>query len=364
MKLISLTFNLSDYKMALEFLTNIENICSNLKKLEISFLSSEDLSSDEIPIDTNINEKICKIIQKQNNLKAIILSSYYSNCFNSILLSLEFQKHSLIYIEFEEINFSNISFKNFINLCNLKYLLFFNCDGTKISLDQCETLKYASFKLKKLGFRNDGDKDDNEEFIRWNNDIITSLMIKYFGESLQELVLFNEPNGSSIKDISTYCPNLIKLEIKTADLSIIPYIKTLKMKILNIVDNMNYSWDVDEYPASIEVFKSLASNLPTDVKEISLNSYGIDCVKEFFENCNHCNLEVINVSSLGLEILEAILNYIERSNNDLKICGMKILRDLKDEELRLLDQIKAKGVKIEDFCSYYDYNSFINFSII
>jgi hypothetical protein len=83
----------------------------------------------------------------------------------------------------------------------------------------------------------------------------------------------------------------------------------------------------------------------------------------FLESCHDC-LEVINLScSIELDILEIILNYIERSNNNsLKLFGVKILEGILDDELlRLSDQIKAKGVKIVDFdsTSHKDDFSFI-----
>ncbi|PKB93141.1 hypothetical protein RhiirA5_442190, partial [Rhizophagus irregularis] len=48
--------------------------------------------------------------------------------------------------------------------------------------------------------------------------------------------------------------------------------------------------------------------------------------------------------------LKIVLNYIERSNNNLKTLGMVNLdKELNDEELKLLNQIKDKGVKIVEF---------------
>jgi hypothetical protein len=327
-----------------------------LRKLEIGSSSLYISTIDT----TNINKELCTIIQKQNNLKAIILSSYYSSPLNNTLLSLESQKHSLIYIEFKNINFSNVTFKNFINLCNLKYLIFYDCDSRMMSLDQCDVLKYASFKLKRLEFKNRG-----WGTIKWKNDLVTSLMIKYLGTSLQELILSDESNISIIENISTYCSNLIKLQIKVElepeSLLIIPYLKNLKIGILNIINyqKLLFSLNVNNYG----VLKSLASNLPTDLKEISICNHFLSCFKEFLENCHHC-LEVINLSySIKLELLKIILNYIKRSNNSsLKVLGMtKLDKLLNYEELELLNQIKAEGVKIVDFYSIFNHDDSLSF---
>jgi hypothetical protein len=188
-------------------------------------------------------------------------------------------------------------------------------------------------------------------------------MIEYSGASLQELILFDEPNIFIIENISIYCLNLIKLEINIGpniNLLVFSYFKNLKIRTLNIIyrniDRQNYD--------GIEIFKSLANNLPTNVKEISLYmkelrfnfvSYGFDYdnisyVREFLESCHDC-LEIITLHySIRLEILEIILNYIKRSNSSLKILSMRNLENSVDHEgLEILDEIKAKGVKVVDF---------------
>ncbi|UZO24657.1 uncharacterized protein OCT59_016952 [Rhizophagus irregularis] len=60
---------------------------------------------------------------------------------------------------------------------------------------------------------------------------------------------------------------------------------------------------------------------------------------------------MINLNHIiELKFLKIVLTYIERSNNSLKIPGMmKLEKELNDEELNLLNQIKAKGVKIVEF---------------
>ncbi|EXX53287.1 hypothetical protein RirG_245270 [Rhizophagus irregularis DAOM 197198w] len=65
---------------------------------------------------------------------------------------------------------------------------------------------------------------------------------------------------------------------------------------------------------------------------------------------------MINLNhTIELEFLKIVLNYIERSNNNsLKIFGMMNLdKELNDEELKLLNQIKAKGVRIMEFNSIH-----------
>ncbi|PKK56935.1 hypothetical protein RhiirC2_798992 [Rhizophagus irregularis] len=231
-------------------------------------------------------------------------------------------------------DFSNVDFlKRFNNLHNLECLKFGYCKG--ILLNQCESLNFASFKLKEL------------KFIRnyWNIDV-TFLMIKYLGAPLQRLFVEN-PTILLIDNISIYCPNLISLKIRinnvNIDLSFLSSLKKLRIRILNIIINNNIN----------DFFINLANNIPININKISINGVNINeflQYKEFLENC-HNSFEMINLNySIDYEILKIVLNYIERSNNNLKIIGiMGLDKKMNDEELKLLDQIKAKGVKIVEY---------------
>jgi hypothetical protein len=208
-----------------------------------------------------------------------------------------------------------------------------------MSLDQCEILKYASFKLKRLVFRQN----------MWGN---SPLIIKYLGASLRELILYEPLKIPIIENISIHCLNIITLEIRiesNVDLLVFSYFKNLKIRNLNIID-INCS----DY---LGIFKNLANNLPTNVKKVSMYCYHptryryfLQHFKEFLENC-HNHLETINLlnNPIKSEFLRVVLNYIERSNNNsLKFLGVEGLEKvLDDEESKLLlDQIRAKGVKI------------------
>src|SRR5436190_1320571 len=96
--------------------------------------------------------------------------------------------------------------------------------------------------------------------------------------------------------------------------------------------------------------------------------YFLNSFKVFLENCHNC-LEIINLNqTIKIIPLKTILNYIERSNNSLKILGVmeldKLLnnKELSNKKLKLLDQIEAKGVKIVDFHSICEHND--NITII
>ncbi|RGB35525.1 hypothetical protein C1646_814663 [Rhizophagus diaphanus] len=309
-----------------EFLRNIADVGLNLRQLSINL-------SQESSLLTTTWKKLYKIIQGQKKLK-IFKILYCSSSLNNILSSLEFQKHSLVHIEFININFVNVSLKSFNNLYNLEYLIFKYCEG--LLLNHCEILNFASFKLKEILFiRN-----------KWNVDITPSI-IKYLGEPLQRLSVENL-TISLIENISLYCPNLIFLNIvidSHIDFSGLTFFKDLRAKMLNIT----IFYDIDKF------FRKLANNVPINVSKISI--YVGSCIfnnfsnfKKFLENC-HNNFEMINLNHIiELEFLKIVLNYIERSNNYLKTLGMvNSDKELNDEELKLLNQIKDKGVKIVDF---------------
>ncbi|PKY21976.1 hypothetical protein RhiirB3_435739 [Rhizophagus irregularis] len=332
----SLTLQFHDTNMTKELLIDMENICLNLKRLEISI-------SYYIQNNSYIFKKLCKVIQKQKNLKDFKLSCD-NTLLNNILISLEFQKYSLVYIEFEHINFKNISLKNFISLHNLKYLKFHYCCG--LLLDEIDILTFASFKLEELILScND-----------WNHNITASI-IKYLGESLQSLLLFSENLTISImKNLSIYCLNLNTLDIETKYLTFpdlfTNYFKNLRIRILHI--KFNYHYELRDL-----LFTNLAINLPINLKEITIRSRRYKYFKKFLENCHNNNLEIIHFNcNIDLEFLETILNFIERTNSKLKLLSIFNIDNCfknNKKSSELLDQIKAKGVKIVDFGSIYKF---------
>ncbi|GBC09159.1 hypothetical protein RclHR1_08650002 [Rhizophagus clarus] len=327
-KLNSLTLNnlkYLDQEIRKEFLNNIAVHCLNLKEL---IISSETRDSIITPV---IIEGLCTIIQNQNNLEDFVVTNSRLN--DNIFLSLEFRKDSLISIAFSRVDFSNISFKSFINLCNLNCLRFLGC--TDLSpLSRYKILKFASFKLKRLGF---GHND-------WNRDI-ELIIIKYLGSSLQHLILCEKSiTVPIIENVSIYCLKLITLGmvigLNYGDLSVFPYFKNLKFSRLNIND-------IGSCDKS-EMFRSLANNLSFNVKRIVFRCKCQQHFKIFLENC-HNYLEKITLNHYfeGLEFLKIILNYIEKSNNGLrKLNIVGAGRLLNDEELKHLDEIHMKGVKI------------------
>ncbi|PKY46596.1 hypothetical protein RhiirA4_461493 [Rhizophagus irregularis] len=336
-KLNSLSFDINKVgsvcnEIEQEFLSNIVNNCLNLRKLIIKFPQRYETSNNFVTF-----EKLCTIIQELNKLEIFKIVNCYS-LLNNVLWSLEFQKNSLVNIEFSNTNFSNVSlknFNNFNNLYNLKYLSFKYCKG--ILLNQCEILKFAPFKLKELSIVSNND---------WSVDV-TSLMLKYLGESLQSLIIVN-PTVFLIENILMYCPNLILLTISIKfhnDLSFLSLFRNLRIRMLNVsIFTQNTKLGID-----------LANNIPINIIKISVcyhNSNEFLLFKEFLENC-HNKFEIINLNhNIELKFLNIALNYIERSNNSLKILGMTRLdKSLNDEESKLLNRIKAKGIKIMEFNS-------------
>ncbi|RIA88761.1 hypothetical protein C1645_825843 [Glomus cerebriforme] len=332
-KLNSLVLHLHDIEDQ-GFLNSISNTYLNLKKLEIDYIADTSYL-------TTIKEKVCSIIQKQNNLETFKISNYL-DLSNDIILSLKFQSHSLVYVEFDNNILCEGTFKNLLNLFNLKHLKIYECEI--LSLVQYE-INYTSFNLKSLDI----------EYNNWNNndDIILSSIIKYFGSSLQKFVLIEPLKLPIIENILKYCLNLIILEIRinsNIDSLVFPYFKNLNVRMLNIVFFPSY----DDY--NDEMFKNLGINLPISVKEVSISFvhsfdlWPISSIIDFIENCHNYLIRInINNFYIELNLLKVILNYIERSNS-LKFLGIsKYYTKFNDEELELFDQIKAKGVKLVEF---------------
>ncbi|CAG8671186.1 16926_t:CDS:1 [Funneliformis mosseae] len=330
-------FNEINNEVVLEFLNSIENNCLNLKKLELSLYKS-------YPLET-LAGKLCSIIQQQQHLNIIKLS-HCDFILDDIFLSLEFQRFSLTYFEFSYTNFSHASFKDFIDLSNLKYLKFYGCK--EISLENCEILKFASFNLKELIL----------QYNSWKSNITIS-MIKYLGISLQRLLVSDKTTIQIIQTISNYCLNLSTLEIKietNTDISIFPYLKNLNIKILNIqifINNNNMG----------DWFISLANSLPSSVEEISFHSITLfhsSYFKILLDNC-HGYLVTINLNDyINLYNLKAVLDYAERSNHHLRLLGIRMIGTrLNEEESQLLNKIKEKEVNVMEFNSIYKETDYV-----
>ncbi|GET58698.1 hypothetical protein GLOIN_2v1785264 [Rhizophagus irregularis DAOM 181602=DAOM 197198] len=259
-------------------LKSITNNCLNLRKLEFS-------KGSQIPI--RIKKIISTIIQKQNKLEAFKIFIRYS-LLSYIFSSLEFQKHSLVYIEFVAISFQ-LTIKSNI----------------------------------------------------WN-DKVTSSIIKYLGESLQKLYFHGDLTILIIEYLSLYCLNLNNLKI-TIDpeivFSLIPYFKNLRIRnFYSVFSDFQYTIFGFKHTFLLEAF---FENLPHHFETISLN---------------------INIHS---EYLKIILNYIKKENNSLKFFGMgKLERVLNDEETKLLDQIRARGVSLIYSSSIYHECTPITYNLI
>ncbi|GES76259.1 hypothetical protein GLOIN_2v1877021 [Rhizophagus clarus] len=278
----SLDLIIKDNETTQQFLGNIMNLCTKLGGLGISFKPkySNNRHNNINYIDDTTKEKLYTLIQKQHHLELFKLS------YDALL------DH------------------------------------------QYEILNLASFKLKDLMLI---DLDNFYNKIKLN-------MIKYLGASLQKLLLKGGiPTTPILESVSTYCLNLITLEIDT-------------LSYAYHLSSFSYTGD---YSVEKQLFKDLAK-LPTSLKEISLFYYlcnPLVSFKYFLDNCHVC-LEIINLNGSvnSLLPLEVILNYINRCNNSLKFLGiMGSYNDLNDDELKFLDQIKAKEV-IVDFYSVRNYD--------
>ena len=102
----------------------------------------------------------------------------------------------------------------------------------------------------------------------------------------------------------------------------------------------------------------LADNLPITVKELSIGFFWLIDDFDFAGFLKHCHdyLDMLNlewdVTSSdspyhAFENLEKMLNYIEKSKNNLKLVGIK------NSTSELLDEFKDKGIKLVEYDSIY-----------
>lgn len=310
-------------------LNNLTLNCSNLREINFTTTYNE-------PV---LVENFCKVIQNQKNLEKFI-SQHLLN--DDIISSLELQNHSLISIDLSCINFSEISFNNFINLKNLKFLKFNYCNDYD-PFNRYEILQFASFKLQKLELK----------LNQWD-EIVEPTIIKYLGSSLKYLSIHSNLTVPMLENISIYCLNLIELKIAIYDFSKIDYLIFpcfLKIKIRKLIINIPHSFGT----YTTEMITRLANNLSINTNDITLNLLNQDLEKSihffktFFENAHsHLKKFKYNYAKVGSVSIKIILDYINSNDINrlevLNIIGMK--KSFEVDDLKYYNEIKAKGVKI------------------
>ncbi|CAG8488717.1 11581_t:CDS:1 [Funneliformis caledonium] len=309
-----------------DFLTVIAKNCKSINQLNLK--QPEVYNSIELST----------IIKRQKELKEFIFT-HSENLFKNIFSSLEFQKHSLVTLKFRYVNFHEFILQSMINLYNLKSLEINSCHG--MTLELCKIFHLASFKLKEL-------------IILGNNweTSITITIIKYLGITLQQLRII-KITLELMEIISQYCLNLVTLYISleyNINPSIFPYFKNLKIKNLNIMPQYISSEDGELKTLDLD---KLATNFSKDVIKVSLFSCQFmkkEILSSFLNNCPNHIITLNLRKKLDTEYLEIILNYIKKKNNNLKFLGFFGLdKILSNEELKMINQIKEKGIKLVEF---------------
>ncbi|PKC67069.1 hypothetical protein RhiirA1_535139 [Rhizophagus irregularis] len=324
-------------KIFLEFLRKFSNICLNLEYLQINI---DKYNSVSPPI-----KEICSIIKNQRNLKRFKISNDESRTHTfrtaipqnkllyDIFLSLDSKKDSLVSLDFVYINFKGVSFENLKGLSNLKYLKFRNCK--KITLENCEELRSSSFELLELSIQSPKLKSE-----------VKIMMIKYLGGSLRRLMI-DKPTILII-DALLNCSYLETLDIRISSNVTLQVLQNFSKLSNLIIKNLNITSSSDCRLDGI--FKNLAKNLPTNVKVVSIRCpHSYNNTKQFLDNV-HCKLTTINLQDIKFNNFEPILNYIERSNNNLKFLGIATLRNEKSNVLKMIEE---KGIKVVEFNSIY-----------
>uniref|UniRef100_U9TAS7 Uncharacterized protein n=1 Tax=Rhizophagus irregularis (strain DAOM 181602 / DAOM 197198 / MUCL 43194) TaxID=747089 RepID=U9TAS7_RHIID len=149
-------------------------------------------------------------------------------------------------------------------------------------------------------------------------------------------------------NVQNFSSNLTKLDLLT--LSFYLRGEGIENEFLNNISNLclNLRKLIVKFPEIDSLVNIDFTN--SNFKEVNFNSFN-----------NLYNLKYLRFEkclNLDLKLLKVVLDYIERSNNSLKIFGMtKLDKKLKLEESKLLNIIKSKGVKIMEFDSIHSvYN--------
>ncbi|RGB33714.1 hypothetical protein C1646_761417 [Rhizophagus diaphanus] len=312
-----------------KFLQKFVEYCKNIKQISL----------EQFEEDHHLYE-ISSIINNQYKLKEF---DYYLHIIgklssNIIFDSLVYQKDSLVSLKLYNITFEKLILQSIIKLYNLKS---FEMDSFyDMTSEYCEIFEFASFKLKRLTIKN-----------KYCDNDITSQIIKYLGLNLKILKI-KYVNNEIMEKLVQYNLDLDTLDIEYSNhnLSILPYLKNIKVKNLNLFLDVHLNDEI--------FFIKLAESLSETTSQISFINRKLlnkNILSNFLNNCHNYLISLNFKWKCGLNHLKVILKYIKKKNNNnlkyLRISDINI--DWNVEELETLHKIKEKGVKLTQFIDNY-----------
>ncbi|GBB89143.1 hypothetical protein RclHR1_15820009 [Rhizophagus clarus] len=318
-----------EYEIFSKFLQLFAKNCKNLKHLFLEQFNEQHHHLNEISL----------IIKSQYGLKKFDYHIHTISGLSSdiIFTSLEFQKDSLVSLKLYNIVFKKSILQSIIKLHKLKSFEINSFHD--MTLELCEILEFASFKLRKLIIKN--------KFCKNN---ITIQIIKYLGITL-EILKVKYMDVKIMEKIVQYNLNLKTLDIDSNwNLSILSYLKNIKVKNLNLYLNTNSN----EKLFFIRLAESLSDNT-THISFMTWKSIDKNNLLYFLNNCHNYIISLNFKHKCELEHLKVILNYVKKNNNNnlkyLRICDIN--QDWSVKEIEILNQIKEKGVKLAQFIDDY-----------
>ncbi|KAF0484864.1 hypothetical protein F8M41_022901 [Gigaspora margarita] len=278
------------------------SICSrNIQHILIADKNFKGTTSSQLP--SYVCEALCQLIKAQTNLMTLEIHEFWNpDSSYSFYNALESQANSLKYLRISNISQFHLLLPTLTSCTNLETLEFQTVPETnKATMETLLNNEVSTSQLsikKLLCFEN----------IKGDPKIHTlGITIFMTNQNLRELYLPIEIRSDLLDIICQSCPNLEKLHLvlKTSFLlKILPYISTLPLKSLALIDE-------DKSFFSIELIQQVAQSLPSTLCNLEFNfqvtSQGL---QYFLGNCRGSLKKlVIHNKTMNDQYLAVVTHY-------------------------------------------------------
>jgi hypothetical protein len=313
-------------------ITNIINLIDILPSLCFNIqIINFNLKSNDKDNQITLRKALCGIIRNQKDLKKLYLRFKGEFKNNFIMSTLEeLHSNNLTHLYLKKLRLNDDMMDSLLNLFSLKVLGFESCYINFQDLQNRydnyyynNNNNFINFQLKKLYLV--------ENMTRHMNSDIKCLILRYFGNTLNHLIL-DELNLDLVKTLSNYCPNIKTLVLLASEYEI--------NDLYNLLINLYYLKSLTLWYINDHTIKLLGNYLPNNL--LHLGFIHLVCLPydDFLKDCNIQieSLEIFNLImgsniSNSSDHFKPISDYIINHSDHLKNITFGINCDINNEDL-------------------------------